>query len=722
MGLLLDRWLPRFRDGEVEEAWRTHREDQARGPVRLGMLVFGALVVLAGLGDEWQGYEGWQTVLLVRVAVWGPLMFLGAGLVSLPRLRGRVLDITFGVAFLLTMSLIGTMSLVLPRSAAIDYPMYWTVLLLLVHVVAPLGLVRACLVGALVVAGFFATMLHYRADPVHFAAHTVFLLFAWTLLIAASWLLESRARATFLAERQLRARTSELDRLTRLQASVLDTLSEGVCGLDPHGVVTFANPAAAFLLGRPAASVVGVRFHDTFHDADPAEVPGACALCASSGPVQDVPARLRLPDGGVRWVECASEPNEGGDHPGVRVLSFRDVGRRRELEAQVRHSQKMEAIGLFVGGVAHEFNNLLTPIQVGVELAGAELEPDHPIQSSLARVGRAGKRAAELVRQLLTLGSRIDTAPQALDVSASVTQALAFIGPTLDRRIEIVFEPASGAWAHADPGQVDQVLLNLCLNARDALLSDLDSGRPARITFSVRPVTLDAAAAASDPRARAGSFIELAVADTGPGIPADVLPRVFEPFFTTKARGKASGLGLAVLHGIVQGHGGWVTVETAPGAGTRFACMFPAASPPPSRPEAVAVTAPPSPRANPRSVLLVDDEQVVREVARQCLEHVGYTVEETPGGMAALSLLRAGYRPDLVLLDIQMPELDGWRTLASIRALDAAIPVVMMSGFDSDAHEPRPHAPDALLRKPFGIDQLAVAVAEAIARGERTNR
>ncbi len=726
-GLLLDRWLLRFRDPGVEAEWRAYREDEARGPARLGMLVFGALVVLAGLGDEWQGYAGWQTVLLIRVAFWGPVTLLGAGLVSLPRFRGRVLDITLGIALVLTMSLIGTMLLVLPRSAAIDYPMYWTVLLLLVHVVAPLGFVRACLVGALVVAGFFATMLHYRADPLHFAAHTVFLVFAWVLLIAASWVLERRARATFLAERQLLARTCELDRVTRLQASVLDTLSEGVCGVDAHGVVTFANPAAAFLLGRPASSVVGARFHDTFHDADPADAPdggaGACALCASSGPVQDVPARLRLPDGGTRWVECASRPDEGGHHPGVRVLSFRDVGRRRELEAQLRHSQKMEAIGLFVGGVAHEFNNLLTPILVGVELAGAALGSEHPTHASLVRVGRAGNRAADLVRQLLTLGSRIDPAPQVIDLSVSVTQALAFIGPTLDRRVEITFEAADGAWARADPGQVDQVLLNLCLNARDALLPDLEAGRPARITFSVRPVTLDAGAAASDTRARAGSWIELAVADTGPGIPADVLPRVFEPFFTTKPRGKASGLGLAVLHGIVQGHGGWVTVRTEPGEGTRFACMFPAASPPPTAPEVVVTNAPPSPEVHPRSILLVDDEQMVRDVARRSLEHVGYAVEEAPGGTAALSLLQAGYRPDLIVLDIQMPDLDGWRTLASIRALDAAIPVVMMSGYDLGAAEPRPHAPDALLRKPFSIDQLAVTVGRVIARNaERMNR
>ncbi|MDP2310215.1 MAG: response regulator [Pseudomonadota bacterium] len=710
MAMFLERALLRFPDAEVERAWHSSADDEARGPVRVGLLVFAALIVLAGLGDEWQAYEGWQQVALIRVTVWGPLMLVGAGLVSLPRLRGRVLDITCGVIVLMTLSLIGTMWFVLPRSAAIDYPMYWTVLLLLVHI-APLGLVRANLAGSLVVAGFFATMLHYRADHLHFAAHTVFLLFAWVMLIAASWLLESRARATFLAERRLRTRTGELDALTRLQASVLDTLSEGVCGVGADGSVTFANPAAAFLLGLPVTSVVGARFHDAFHEADDAGAPGACPLCASGAPVQDVPARLRLPDGGVRWVECAAQPNEGGDHPGVRVLSFRDVGRRRELESQVRHSQKMEAIGLFVGGVAHEFNNLLTPILGGVALAGASLGPQHPIQPSLANVGRAGERAAALVRQLLALGRGIEMAPRSVDLSASVTQALAFIRPTLDRRIDIVFVPTPGAWALADAGQLDQILLNLCLNARDALMSNLDHGRPSRIEISVRRLVLDAAAAALQPPARPGEWIELCVGDTGPGIPGDALPRVFEPFFTTKPRGEGSGLGLAVLHGIVQQHGGWVSVDTAVGAGARFRCVFPASSQPPSLPEEPAASPPRSVVA--RKVLLVDDEQMVREVTRDCLEYVGYAVEDASGGIEAIGRLQAGYRPDIILLDIMMPELDGWCTLGRIRELDPTIPVVMMSGFDADAPGPRPHRPEAHLSKPFKLEEL-VAILDQV--------
>lgn len=207
MPTIFEGMLLRFRDPEIERAWHVHADDDARLPLRVGLLVFGVLIVLAGLGDEPQGYDGWQDILLIRLLVWGPLLFVGAGLVSLSTLRGRVLDIALSVSLLLTLSLGYVAWFVLPAASAIAYPMYWTVLLLLVHVVAPLGLVRATVAGAAIVAGFFATMLHHGAPSLHFAAHTTFILFAWIQLIAASWLLESRARRAFLAQRRVQART-----------------------------------------------------------------------------------------------------------------------------------------------------------------------------------------------------------------------------------------------------------------------------------------------------------------------------------------------------------------------------------------------------------------------------------------------------------------------------------------------------------------------------------
>lgn len=584
---------PRFSDPTLEAAWRAHQDDEARGPVRIGLAAFGILVVLAGLGDPWQAYAGWQTVLVIRLVLWGPLLLGGAWLLSLPRARGRTLDVTFAVCVAVTLSLVAAMVFALPRGAAVDYPMYWTVLLLLVHVLAPLGFLRSTIAGAVVVGGFFATMVrHDAASGPHFAAHAVFLLFAWAGLVAGSWLSERRARASFLAER-----------------------------------------------------------------------------------------------------------------------------RQRELEAQLRHVQKMEAIGAFVGGVAHEFNNVLTPILGGVELTANTLPSDHPLQPPLATVGRAGERAAALVQQLLALGRKSEIAPRAVDLSAAVAEALALIGPTMDRRITVTFDPGPDAWALADPGQIQQVVLNLCLNARDALLAAPHPDRAPCIALSVRRVRLGAADVAGDPVARAGEWVELRVADTGPGIPADVLARVFEPFFTTKRQGEGSGLGLSVLHGIVGQHGGWVSVDGGVGTGATFRCLFPATEAAPAPAPAPRGPAPRSAPAGVRRVLVVDDEEAVRSVARAALEHAGYVVDDEARAVAALERLAAGYRPDVVLLDVRMPELDGWRALPRIRAVDPTLPVVMITGFDDRADDaPRTDRPDATVLKPFRLRDLVAKVDAVVAR------
>jgi predicted ATPase/signal transduction histidine kinase/CheY-like chemotaxis protein len=519
-----------------------------------------------------------------------------------------------------------------------------------------------------------------------------------------------------LLEEAVRARTAELDVLTRLQASILDALSEGVFGLDAAGCITFANPAAARLLGVPIPSLVGLPFHDTFHVA-PAGGPTKaerCSLCAAQLPRHEVAAQLRGAEARLLWVECSVQPLQDGARPGVRVFSVRDVGRRRDLEAQVRHSQKMEAIGLFVGGVAHEFNNLLTPILGRVEIAQEMFEPDHPIQDSLASVGRASRRAADLVRQLLALGRRTEVVRRPTDVSATVQEALRFLRPSLDRRITMVFEPAAASsWALADSGQVHQILLNLCLNARDAILGALRPGQPATISIVVRRLDLDDATAALSPPARPGVWIELEVTDTGPGMPPEVMSRIFEPFFTTKLVGEGSGLGLAVLHGIVQQHGGWVSVRTGPGEGTSFRCTFPALDGLEQEFEKEVVPAP-TPQGGGR-VLLVDDEAMVREITRTMLEQQGYSVVEAEGGRAALEALRNGPRPDIVVLDLIMPGMDGWETLARLRELDATIPVVLLSGFDSGSvPDGRPVVPDARLTKPFQMRELLAAVSQAL--------
>lgn len=598
MTRLFAKLEPPHGDAESQREWDAHRDHEARSSVRLGLIAFAAALLLAGPGDAWQAYEGWETVLVIRFVVWAPLMLGGAALVSLPSMQGRVLDTTLAVMVALTLSLIGTMWLVLPRASAIDYPMYWSVLLLLVYVVAPLGFARAMIAGTVVVGGFFIIMTYHHAERHHFAAHTVFIVFAWALLATASWHMDHRAREAFLAQRQL-----------------------------------------------------------------------------------------------------------------------------RRLEEQLRQGQKMEALGLFVGGIAHEFNNLLTPILGGIELADRSLDAGHGLRPALADIGRAGARAAELVRQLRALGRRSDLVPRAMDASACVAEVLGLLRPTMDPAITVGFVPTVGNWARADADQIHQVLLNLCINARDAV-SGRDGEHPMRIDVTVKRVQFDAKQAAANAGVRTGTWIETEVADTGVGIDPEVIPRLFEPFFTTRNAASGSGLGLAVVHGIVHQHGGWIAVDSVLGEGSRFRFWIPAAEVP-SADEApsaeghddgdASVLPPGVPAPCVRRAILVDDEAMVREVTRRLLEHAGYIVEDYPDGHSALARLRSGARPDVLVLDILMPEYDGWQLLTAVRALAPEIPVVMLSGFDIDSDFARGVAPDAFLSKPFRLRGLLEVVDKVIA-------
>jgi signal transduction histidine kinase len=454
---------------------------------------------------------------------------------------------------------------------------------------------------------------------------------------------------------------------------------------------------------------VGAPFHDRFHAAEE-PAPGRCPVCIAAAPVQDLPTRLHLADGARRSVECSARPNGDGTQPVARVLSFRDTEQRRALEARLREAQRMESIGRFVGGVAHEFNNLLTPIVGGMSVARAALGPDHSLHATLGNLERAGERAAGLVRQLLASGRRIELAREPVDLTATIRQVLALLRPTLDRRITVSFQPSRDAWVLADPGQVHQVVLNLCLNARDAVAAH--AAGPMAISVATRRL------APEETGGRTGEWIELDVSDTGPGIPADVLPRIWEPFFTTKRLGDGSGLGLAVTHGIVTQHGGWIAVETEVGRGASFRCAFPAAA---ARDAPEPEPAPAGRAHGGAAILVVDDEELVRSTIRTMLEPVGYDVHEADCGEAAVARLAEGFRPDAILLDLLMPGIDGWDTLVAIRSIVGAIPVIVISGYDarhSGAIGPTGVAPEpeARLSKPFQVAALMDTLASVIRR------
>jgi len=378
----------------------------------------------------------------------------------------------------------------------------------------------------------------------------------------------------------------------------------------------------------------------------------------------------------------------------------------RESEAQLQHSQKMEAVGRLAGGVAHDFNNLLLAIQGRTELLLAE--PDLPAQvmSDLAEIRAAASRAATLTRQLLAFSRRPLMEPQVLDLNQVVRQMESMVRRLLGEDIILVTRLAPDLWpVQADPGHLEQVLMNLLVNARDAMPEG------GAITIETANLELDRAAARRQGVGEAGSYILLQVTDTGCGIPASLHERIFEPFFTTKEQGKGTGLGLSMVWGIVKQSGGHVSVSSTVGMGATFRILLPrSAAPLPTSP---AVAVKPEPLGGTETIMLVEDDAAVRSLVRKVLERRGYTVLEATNGAEAIQLVESyPVRIDLILTDVVMPDLNGPTLVERLTQRLPHARVLFMSGYTDQDLNGRGVEPfrAGFISKPFSPDLLAAKV------------
>jgi len=383
---------------------------------------------------------------------------------------------------------------------------------------------------------------------------------------------------------------------------------------------------------------------------------------------------LEFKDG--RVFERYSQPHRIGDEVIGRVWSFRDVSERRKLESRLLRTQRMESIGTLAGGVAHDLNNVLAPILISIDLLKADSSGDPEQARVIDAIRTSAQRGASLVRQVLTFARGFEGQKAVVDLSALLVEFESLVRETFPRNIRIISEAPAGLWrVTGDPTQLHQVLLNLAVNARDAM--------PTGGVLSILATNhvCDEASVIGHHEAKPGKFVRIAVDDTGQGIAPDIRDRVFEPFFTTKEVGKGTGLGLATVYAIVKNHGGFVTVSSNLGRGTTFLIHLPAEDrPAPSKPAAPAVSSHYA-QGRGETLLVVDDEDPICRVLKRTLERCGYRAVTAPDGAKACDYYAQNWREiSLVLTDMMMPVMDGAATISTILSINPKARIIASSG------------------------------------------
>jgi PAS domain S-box-containing protein len=483
-------------------------------------------------------------------------------------------------------------------------------------------------------------------------------------------------------------------------------LTEGgtdvVLVLDPFGRVNYASRSATDLLGWSTEELAGRQLAARIHADDRRAAWRALAqLRDEPGTPVRFTVRVAHRDGSWRILEAAGRNRLDEAAVAGLVINARDATAQRGLEEQVRQSQKLESVGRLAGGVAHDFNNLLTVILQTSEVMRSEAELGAaPAREDLDAIHQASLRARDLTRQLLAFARKQVIAPSSVDLVELLRSSEKLLRRVLGEDVQILADLPASTWpVRADPGQIEQVVMNLAVNARDAMPGG------GRLDLSVGNLELGAAEAAALEGLRPGPHVRLSVGDTGTGMTPEVMAHMFEPFFTTKPRGLGTGLGLATVYGIVRQMEGAIRAESAPGQGTRFDILLPRTG------EAVAASAAPhpAPAGGSETVLLVEDEAAVRRVVSRALERAGYHVESVATGHAALAAAeRLGARLDLLITDMILTDLDGKQVAEAVRRTVPGAPVLVISGYAGEAISRVGQLGEGVefLQKPFTSDAL----------------
>jgi PAS domain S-box-containing protein len=430
-----------------------------------------------------------------------------------------------------------------------------------------------------------------------------------------------------------------------------------------------------------------------------------------------VETRWQRKDGRIIAILMSSTPIDPDDlSAGVTFTALditerkRAAADRKKLQEQLLHSQKMESVGRLAGGVAHDFNNMLGVILGHVELALLQTGLQDPVYPDLDAIRKAAQRSAELTRQLLAFARRQTVTPRVLDLNGTITGMLGMLRRIIGEDIDLGWAPGDGLWpTRIDPAQIDQILVNLVVNARDAIAGT------GKVTIETGNIRGDAARGAGPPDLPPGDYVMLAVGDDGCGMETEVRSRIFEPFFTTKEVGQGTGLGLATVFGIVKQNEGFIDVHSEPGTGSVFRIYFPRHAGEP-RPAPA-----PAPKAAPESrgetILLVEDEAAVLSLGKTLLEHLGYRVLAAGSPREAISRAESFRgKIDLLVTDLIMPEMNGRQLRRRLRSIRPEIKCLYMSGYTANVIAGRGVLEEGVhfLQKPFSIPELSAGVREAL--------
>jgi two-component system, cell cycle sensor histidine kinase and response regulator CckA len=489
---------------------------------------------------------------------------------------------------------------------------------------------------------------------------------------------------------------------------LLEHSADLIFTLDAEWHIGLVSPSLPRFLDWPADQMVRRPIAQFLHPEDADAVLAAwAAIAAKPGQGEPIAFRLLHVDGSWRSVEAIASPPRNWSGPERIVITARDIGARERLERELAQAQQMEVLGRFAGGVAHDFDNLLTAIQGYTSLMLRDLRPGDPQREGLEEIRLSSERAAGLTRQILAFGRRHAADSGPVDLNQLIGNLVRLLPPLIgdDLALVTVLAPSLGM-VRADPGHLEQVVMNLVVNARDAM------PQGGRLTIATANEHISDFDSRASPELPPGHYVMLTVRDTGTGIDPAALPSIFEPFFTTKERGRGLGLGLATVYGIVKQCEGHIEVESAPGRGTAVQIYLPMA-----RAEtgsgARAVSA--RERAS-EIILLVEDQEPVRLFAKAALEEQGYRVLEAGHGWEALMRLSEfDGAISLVIADVMMPEMGGSELARRLAAERPGLPILFLSGYTDDEMTLRGLGPpSAFVQKPFTPDVLARRVRELL--------